>query len=505
MPEQFVLRRETNLYDDEAIAKVNDKVVAKYATCTTASSMVAKIATIDDDFVLYKGARISVYFANANTSTSPTLDVNNTGAKPIWAYGGALSATGNTFNWVAKSTIEFVYDGDHWLVADSGATGLVNKYDEKLNQEVIFNKLTNNGTARGIFLDSNTNQLYINMDYLQTGTIKLGGANNGNGLMVVYDSSGTEIGRWDKSGLSASGELTLKGTYANLTFIAHLGSAQYRPLTSSSNETLYGMLIEYNNNKKIITPRSQIEIINNSISSVSSSEAERMILLLDASPNNSFTEKITANQYDAYFLESYSSTGAYFRARFRYNNDSFYWSGNSGGNGGAKPKIEVNASSITIGQNSKTTPYLYIVAGSSITSSTQFYFKSSDGSTSFMVNSQGVHYNGLRVHSSSSSKRYKHDITDRISKELDAHKLYKLQMKQFVFNDDSPVQYYGMKGKTLPGFIAEDVAEIYPAATIYNAEGVVESWDERRIIPAMLTLIQEQNEKIKKLEEKLCM
>jgi hypothetical protein len=47
------------------------------------------------------------------------------------------------------------------------------------------------------------------------------------------------------------------------------------------------------------------------------------------------------------------------------------------------------------------------------------------------------------------------------------------------------------------------VAEIYPAAAIRDAEGNVESWDERRIIPGMLALIQEQQKRIDELEARL--
>ncbi|MBO5622717.1 MAG: hypothetical protein J5959_13935, partial [Butyrivibrio sp.] len=65
-----------------------------------------------------------------------------------------------------------------------------------------------------------------------------------------------------------------------------------------------------------------------------------------------------------------------------------------------------------------------------------------------------------------------------------------------------PVQYPDMRHQTIPGFIAEDVAEIYPSAAIRNEDGRVESWDERRIIPAMLALIQEQHERINALESK---
>ena len=104
----------------------------------------------------------------------------------------------------------------------------------------------------------------------------------------------------------------------------------------------------------------------------------------------------------------------------------------------------------------------------------------------------------------SSSKRYKHDIKSLEDEELDPHKLLGLKPAQFVFNDDHPLQYRDMAGRTLPGFVAEDVAEIYPAAAITDTEtGKVENWDERRIIPGMLALIQEQEGRIKKLEEAL--
>ena len=39
--------------------------------------------------------------------------------------------------------------------------------------------------------------------------------------------------------------------------------------------------------------------------------------------------------------------------------------------------------------------------------------------------------------------------------------------------------------------------------TIHDPEGRVESWDERRLIPGMLALIQEQDKKIKELEARL--
>jgi phage minor structural protein len=112
-------------------------------------------------------------------------------------------------------------------------------------------------------------------------------------------------------------------------------------------------------------------------------------------------------------------------------------------------------------------------------------------------------YNVQLAFASSSSKRYKHDIKP-LSDEFDPHKLLELPVKQFMYNDDHELQYQDMRGKTIPGFIAEDVEEIYPAATIHDPEtGEVESWDERRIIPGMLALIQEQQKRIDDLEARL--
>ena len=114
------------------------------------------------------------------------------------------------------------------------------------------------------------------------------------------------------------------------------------------------------------------------------------------------------------------------------------------------------------------------------------------------------YYNGTEIATrSSSSRRYKHSIRPIESEELDPHKLLALPIVQFEWNEDHPLQYDDMRGQTIPGIIAEDVEEIYPAATIHDTEGRVESWDERRLIPGMLALIQEQDKKIKELEARL--
>ena len=74
---------------------------------------------------------------------------------------------------------------------------------------------------------------------------------------------------------------------------------------------------------------------------------------------------------------------------------------------------------------------------------------------------------------------------------------------QFEYNDDATLQYADMEGQTLPGFIAEEVAAVYPSAVIRDQEGRIESWDERRILPGMLALVQEQKKTIDSLQARI--
>ena len=82
---------------------------------------------------------------------------------------------------------------------DSIAQGAVDDLDTSLDQQEVFNRLTNNGQAHGITLHQN-GQLYINAEYIQSLILKVGGANNENGTFEVYNGSGVLVGKIDKDG-----------------------------------------------------------------------------------------------------------------------------------------------------------------------------------------------------------------------------------------------------------------------------------------------------------------
>ena len=103
-------------------------------------------------------------------------------------------------------------------------------------------------------------------------------------------------------------------------------------------------------------------------------------------------------------------------------------------------------------------------------------------------------------YSSGSSRRWKHDIKPIENAEIDPERLYNIPVVQFVYNDDYLKPTDQRHEKNIPGFIAEDIQEIYPIACDLEEDGKAHDWNLRYIVPPMLKLIQDQNERIKGLE-----
>ena len=101
----------------------------------------------------------------------------------------------------------------------------------------------------------------------------------------------------------------------------------------------------------------------------------------------------------------------------------------------------------------------------------------------------------------SSSKKYKYDITAKITESLDPHRLYSLPVIQFKYNDDYLSRDDQRCGKDIIGFLAEDVYETYPIACNLK-EGKPEVPEYNMLIAPMLKLIQEQHEEIENLKQR---
>lgn len=82
-----------------------------FGVCETAAATQTKVVTCDE-FRLEKGALLAVQFTYANTATSPSMNVNGTGAIAICGTNGYYV---NANMWTANQMVHFVYNGTWWI------------------------------------------------------------------------------------------------------------------------------------------------------------------------------------------------------------------------------------------------------------------------------------------------------------------------------------------------------------------------------------------------------
>ena len=105
------------------------------------------------------------------------------------------------------------------------------------------------------------------------------------------------------------------------------------------------------------------------------------------------------------------------------------------------------------------------------------------------------------IKKSSSSKRYKKHVS--FINDTDVEKLYELRpvyfnYKEGILDDDNEDCH-----RTIPGFYAELVDKYFPEAVVHDGKGRVDDWDVRKLVPAMLKIIQLQKEQLDRQEERL--
>lgn len=184
-------KRLSEQYIPNTIARISDVDEAKgkmfYGTCSTSSGTSAKTATVNDlSFVLKQGAIVYIHFTNSNSTTSSlTLNVNSTGAKPI------KLANSSYYNWGAGSYMTFLYDGTYWQIISMSPGEASTNYHG-------ITKLTNSISSTSI----NT-------------------AATASAVKTAYDLANKAL---PKSGGTMTGDLTLKG---DPTLNLHAATKQY--------------------------------------------------------------------------------------------------------------------------------------------------------------------------------------------------------------------------------------------------------------------------------------
>lgn len=234
---------------------------AFFGRCQTASATAAKtVTTSQQGFRLVEGAVIFVRWANdTNTASGDyvTLDVNGTGAKQVVINNSLIS--GNHVAIRANANTGLVYDGTYWRILDGGALLRANTAQRDANsalsaantanedlaelktQEAIFNLLTANGTLKGVYMSGG--QLYINADYIRSGTVVAQRLKNASGDsyatvgavtvngasmpgLVFFDEDGTQLGavcfRKNSDG-SANTAIVARDSSGTMTSVASIG------------------------------------------------------------------------------------------------------------------------------------------------------------------------------------------------------------------------------------------------------------------------------------------
>ena len=126
-----------------------------YATCNTAASTAAKVATIlkgnDEIFSLEAGTIVFVNFTYTNSASGPTLNINDTGPLDI-AYHRASSAGDSgalsliSSGMLFAGTHVFMYDGTYWILLSANSDGYVYQQNTTTSSSyrVLFSGNANN-------------------------------------------------------------------------------------------------------------------------------------------------------------------------------------------------------------------------------------------------------------------------------------------------------------------------------------------------------------------------
>lgn len=175
-----------------------------YGNSSTASDDAAKVAEVAD-FELEAGATVSIAFEHSNTAVSPTLDINDTGAKPIITNGV------NQSYWSDGQTVIFVYDGVNYNVASSPV------YADTVT--------VGNAAQNNVFIDHDSVDIREGDKTLATFTpsmVKIGDVDgealidlNGKSLLI---SSGFTESEWEPGTMVRKVELDLGGAYNEINF-----------------------------------------------------------------------------------------------------------------------------------------------------------------------------------------------------------------------------------------------------------------------------------------------
>lgn len=429
----------------------------------------------------------------STSSTTQTGGAWST-AQPAWQKGKYIW-TRSQITWTDDSV---TYTDPVLAKAINGANEAVDNLDTSLDQQEVFNRLTNNGKAQGIILQNG--QLYINAEYIQSLILKVGGVNNENGTFEVYNGSGILVGKIDKDGAKfTNGSDWLQISQSLLT--GGYGSTTNGILDLSAN---------YSTGRHVVLESKTGDVILKSADDFRVQRQSGGMGYLVQSGGTDYFGGPTVSYGDTYTIigimygEDDVSNEPFFDVRLSNGQQKTFFAGSGGGSVDpgygymdspifdatttqtfvCNSTMEVSGNIWCFTINAQSPPNLYNL--SHVTSGGHLVFAS----------------NGITVaYLASSSKRYKDHVSDMSDEE--ALKILDIPVIKFKYKDGYLFPTDFLVDKEIPGFYAEDVEEVNPILCQYNEDGSVEDWNYRTMIPYMLKTMQIQQKRIDDLEARI--
>lgn len=395
------------------------------------------------------------------------------------------------------------------LYASGGTTNLIDtvKLDvitevTALTQEDILKLLTNDGEWKGVYRGAD-GELYISFSAAMGGLLKLGGKNNGNGVLHIYDTYGRVKATLNYNGLVVydtplNPDTTTSQKYSGLLF----DGASIKPVKGTTNL-----------------------------------DDEDIIIIIDGDDTTALGKGIHYSRlgengeliFEAFFEEIYCDNFTCENGEATLNKATITGNASVGGKATVTGDAEVSGN-IKVHKKATVTGDVSVGGKTTITGSASIGGTLESKSINAagvvkanqfrmnkeLVSSSGGNNVGVKAHEdsssgdfasvdywyfykvSSSSRRYK-DIGGNIS-ETDIDNWYNIQPLWAKYKDGYLMEGDENEGKYLPMFLAEDVEEHFPQA-VTHMNGQVEDWNYRMMIPAMFAMLKQQKSEIDNLKE----
>lgn len=321
---------------------------------------------------------------------------------------------------------------------------------DNLTQTDIVNILSNNGAWKGLYYKNG--QLYISFSAALGGELALGGANNGNGILAVYDESGNISYKLTSNGnvfYNETGQCTAAIVDGKMLFPDNPFTVTTGQWSSTQKGFIYG-------------------------SKGLNRFSGRVYGNTDGTVKFDYTTESFDGYYEPIFLLGDKINGFFNVLKAKQYLMTKELTGLPDSDGVVRVKV---TSAIDILKTLRLYNLTHVSSGGHLV-------LSQDGATVAYL--------------SSSSKRYK-----TVQKNLECmQQWYDIEPVWAKYKDGYLADDDIFNGKNMPMFLAEDVEKNMPEAAVYK-DGKIEDWNYRVMIPAMFAMMKQQKSEIDSLKQEL--